>query len=128
MFQIQMHRKKLIEGSRGILQGTSALLLCFDESEVRKIIRECKRVLDYLAVAEVIETMEDLVQFLKDLSPCLSKVSTYSELILLERLIHIFHIIFLTLTIDHSVRPLATGARIQVSVGAFGFSVHHFLT
>jgi vinculin len=52
------------------------LLLCFDESEVRKIIRECKRVLDYLAVAEVIETMEDLVQFLKDLSPCLSKVST----------------------------------------------------
>jgi len=67
-------RKKLIEGSRGILQGTSALLLCFDESEVRKIIRECKKVLDYLAVAEVIETMEDLVQFLKDLSPCLSKV------------------------------------------------------
>ncbi|KAL1130903.1 hypothetical protein AAG570_012144 [Ranatra chinensis] len=68
-------RKKLIDGSRGILQGTSSLLLCFDESEVRKIIRECKKVLDYLAVAEVIETMEDLVQFLKDLSPCLSKVS-----------------------------------------------------
>ncbi|XP_075229782.1 vinculin isoform X2 [Lycorma delicatula] len=68
-------RKKLIEGSRGILQGTSSLLLCFDESEVRKIIRECKKVLDYLAVAEVIETMEDLVQFLRDLSPCLSKVS-----------------------------------------------------
>ncbi|XP_046419162.1 vinculin isoform X8 [Neodiprion lecontei] len=68
-------RKKLIEGSRGILQGTSSLLLYFDESEVRKIIRECKRVLDYLAVAEVIETMEDLVHFLKNLSPCLSKVS-----------------------------------------------------
>lgn len=68
-------RKKLIEGSRGILQGTSSLLLCFDESEVRKIIQECKRVLDYLAVAEVINTMEDLVQFLKDLSPCLSKVA-----------------------------------------------------
>lgn len=68
-------RRQLIEGSRGILQGTSALLLCFDESEVRKIIRECKRVLDYLAVSEVIDTMEDLVQFLKDLSPCLSKVS-----------------------------------------------------
>lgn len=49
--------------------------MCFDESEVRKIIRECKRVLDYLAVAEVIETMEDLVHFLKNLSPCLSKVS-----------------------------------------------------
>uniref|UniRef100_A0A1B0DHH8 Vinculin n=1 Tax=Phlebotomus papatasi TaxID=29031 RepID=A0A1B0DHH8_PHLPP len=36
---------------------------------------ECKRVLDYLAVSEVIDTMEDLVQFLKDLSPCLSKVT-----------------------------------------------------
>lgn len=57
------------------MQGTSSLLLCFDESEVRKIIRECKRVLDYLAVTEVIETMEDLVHFLKNLSPCLSKVS-----------------------------------------------------
>lgn len=70
-------RRKLIEGSRGILQGTSSLLLCFDESEVRKIIRECKKVLDYLAVAEVIESMEDLVQFLKDLSPCLSKVCLF---------------------------------------------------
>lgn len=70
------NRKKLIEGSRGILQGTSSLLLCFDESEVRKIIRECKKVLDYLAVAEVIETIEDLAQFLKDLTPCLSKVSS----------------------------------------------------
>ncbi|KAL3196936.1 hypothetical protein MRX96_015016 [Rhipicephalus microplus] len=71
----QPARKKLIEGARGILQGTSALLLCFDESEVRKIIRECKKVLDYLAVSEVIESMEDLVQFVKDMSPCLTKVS-----------------------------------------------------
>ncbi|XP_043197317.1 vinculin-like isoform X4 [Amphibalanus amphitrite] len=71
----QPARGKLIDGSRGILQGTSSLLLCFDESEVRKIIVECKRVLDYLAVAEVIDTMEDLVQFVKDLSPCLTKVS-----------------------------------------------------
>ena len=68
-------RTKLIEGSRWILQGTSGVLLCFDESEVRKIIRECKKVLDYLSVAEVIDSMEDLVQFVKDLSPCLSKVS-----------------------------------------------------
>lgn len=51
------------------------MLLCLDESEVREMVRECKKVLDYLAVAEVIETMEDLVQFVKDLSPCLTKVS-----------------------------------------------------
>ncbi|GFQ79877.1 vinculin [Trichonephila clavata] len=71
----QPARTKLIEGAKGILQDTYALLLSFDESEVRKIIRECKKVLDYLAVSEVIETMEDLVQFVKDLSPCLTKVS-----------------------------------------------------
>jgi vinculin len=67
-------RGKLIEGSRCILQGTSNVLMVFDESEVRKIVGDCKKVLDYLAVSEVIETMEDLVQFVKDLSPCLSKV------------------------------------------------------
>ena len=48
--------------------------MVFDESEVRKIINDCKRVLDYLAVSEVIETLEDLVQFVKDMSPCLTKV------------------------------------------------------
>jgi len=72
-------RTKLIEGSRWILQGTSGVLLCFDESEVRKIIRDCKKVLDYLSVAEVIETMEDLVQFVRDLSPSLSKVTREVE-------------------------------------------------
>ena len=48
--------------------------MVFDESEVRKIIVDCKKVLDYLAVSEVIESIEDLVQFVKDLSPYLSKV------------------------------------------------------
>lgn len=68
-------RKKLIDGARGILQGTSALLLCFDESEVRKIIRVCRKVLDYLAVAEVIETIDDLKQFVNDLTPWLTRMS-----------------------------------------------------
>jgi vinculin len=68
-------RKKLIEGSRGILQGTSALLLAFDESEVRKIIRICKNVLEYLAITEVVETLEDLVTFVKNLSPVLTKMA-----------------------------------------------------
>lgn len=71
----QQARQLLIEGSRGILQGTSSLLLCFDESEVRKIIKACKKVLSYMEVVEVIEKMNDLVQFLKDLTPALAKVS-----------------------------------------------------
>ncbi len=70
----QSGRDQLIAGSRGILQGTTTMLVTFDESQVRKICRDCKKVLDYLAISEVIETMEDLVQFVKDLSPCLSKV------------------------------------------------------
>ena len=71
----QNGRDRLISGSRGILQGTTSMLVTFDESQVRKLCRDCKKVLDYLAISEVIETMEDLVQFVKDLSPCLSKVS-----------------------------------------------------
>ncbi len=34
-------RTKLIEGSRWILQGTSGVLLCFDESEVSFKYRKC---------------------------------------------------------------------------------------
>uniref|UniRef100_A0A1I8BIC7 Vinculin n=1 Tax=Meloidogyne hapla TaxID=6305 RepID=A0A1I8BIC7_MELHA len=68
-------RKKLIDGARGILQGTSQLLLCFDESEVRKIVRICRKVLDYLAVAEVIESMDDLNQFVKDITPWLTRMA-----------------------------------------------------
>lgn len=71
----QQARHLLIEGSRGILQGTSSLLLCFDESEVRKLIRSCKKVLSYMEIVEVIERMDDLVQFVKDLTPSLTKVS-----------------------------------------------------
>lgn len=71
----QPARKLLLEGSRGILQGTSSLLLCFDESEVRKIIKACKRVLDYINCVDVIERIEDLLQFAKDLTPALGKMT-----------------------------------------------------
>jgi len=71
----QQARHLLIEGSRGILQGTSSLLLCFDESEVRKLIKACKKVQNYMEVVEVIEKMEDLAQFVRDLTPALTKVS-----------------------------------------------------
>ncbi|EMP37939.1 Vinculin [Chelonia mydas] len=64
-------RDYLIDGSRGILSGTSDLLLTFDEAEVRKIIRVCKGILEYLTVAEVVETMEDLVTYTKNLGPAM---------------------------------------------------------
>lgn len=68
-------RDYLIDGSRGILSGTSDLLLTFDEAEVRKIIRVCKGILEYLTVAEVVETMEDLITYTKNLGPGMTKMS-----------------------------------------------------
>ncbi|XP_038152188.1 vinculin-like isoform X1 [Cyprinodon tularosa] len=72
-------RDYLIDGSRGILSGTSDLLLTFDEAEVRKIIRVCKGILEYLSVAEVVETMEDLITYTKNLGPGMTKMSKMIE-------------------------------------------------
>jgi vinculin len=44
--------------------------------QIRKLCRDCKKVLDYLAISEVIETMEDLVQFVKDLVQTLDEINT----------------------------------------------------
>uniref|UniRef100_A0A8B9FBG5 Vinculin n=1 Tax=Amazona collaria TaxID=241587 RepID=A0A8B9FBG5_9PSIT len=74
-------RDYLIDGSRGILSGTSDLLLTFDEAEVRRIIRVCKGILEYLTVAEVVETMEDLVTYTKNLGPALIVSCMYLFLI-----------------------------------------------
>ncbi|KAG7250672.1 hypothetical protein CRUP_035081, partial [Coryphaenoides rupestris] len=38
-------------------------------TEVRKIIRVCKGILEYLTVAEVVESMEDLITYTKNLGP-----------------------------------------------------------
>ena len=48
-----------------ILQGISTLLLTFDESEVRKIVTICQHVLNHLSYVEMIETMDQLVDFVK---------------------------------------------------------------
>lgn len=58
-------KRQLIAGERGILQGVSAILLTFDESEVRKIVRTCRQVLEYLSITELIEKMDDLVTYVK---------------------------------------------------------------
>ncbi|CAF1551499.1 unnamed protein product, partial [Didymodactylos carnosus] len=91
-------RKMLIEGARAskvqaivpfikksrirhcILQGVSALLLAFDESEVRKIIEICRDVLEQLALVESVELIEQLVAFVKNLSPILSRMTKEVDL------------------------------------------------
>lgn len=50
------------------------LSVCF-MSQVRKIIRVCKGILEYLTVAEVVETMEDLITYTKNLGPGQQEIS-----------------------------------------------------
>lgn len=59
----------------GILNGTSALLLTFDDHEVRKILTKCRNVLDYIPVAEVVESLPDTVTYIKNLSPGLLQMA-----------------------------------------------------
>nr|CAB3234304.1 vinculin-like [Phallusia mammillata] len=68
-------REKLISGARGILQGTSDLLLVFDEAEVRRICQVCQGVREYLKVSEVVQEMENLVTYVKNLSPGMTNMS-----------------------------------------------------
>ena len=63
----------------GILSGTSALLLTFDEAEVRKILKVCRGVLEYLSVAEIVESMEELVTFVKNLTPGITEMAKKVE-------------------------------------------------
>ena len=52
-FSIRSFRHVLL--TPGILEAVSDLLLTFDEAEVRRIILVCQSVIDFLAVADVVE-------------------------------------------------------------------------
>ncbi|XP_003382439.1 PREDICTED: vinculin-like [Amphimedon queenslandica] len=73
--QTPTDKKKLLDGSRGILQGVSHLLLVYDQYEVRKIIKTCEGVIDYIKVAEIVQSMEELLQFTKNLSPAITNMT-----------------------------------------------------
>ncbi|PAA85713.1 hypothetical protein BOX15_Mlig002790g1 [Macrostomum lignano] len=67
---------KLVEGSRGILQGTHEILLAWDESEVRKIVVNCRLLIDRLQPVCGMETEEHLVHFIQeDLNVLLPRVN-----------------------------------------------------
>jgi vinculin len=70
--QCEASRNKLLNGSRGILNGMSRLLLVLDQSEVRKIIKNCHGVRDYVKVAEHVENLEEVTTFEKNLAPGLA--------------------------------------------------------
>lgn len=50
----------------------SQLLLVLDQSEVRKIIKNCNGVREYIKVAEHVESLEEQATFAKNLSPGLT--------------------------------------------------------
>lgn len=88
-------KRELIAGERGILQGVSTILLTFDESEVRKILQVCRQVLEYLSITELIEKMDDLVTYVKNLTPILTKMTR--EINLREQeLTHQIHVVLLS--------------------------------
>lgn len=53
----------------------STLLLVFDQAEVRKIVKVCEGIIEYIKVAEVVESMEELVTFTKNLSPGMTSMT-----------------------------------------------------
>ena len=55
------------------------MLLTFDEAEVRKIVAVCRGVIKYLQVAEVVERMDDLVTFVKNLTPGITNMAKQVE-------------------------------------------------
>ena len=67
-------REVLIKGARGILQGTSDLLLTLDQGEVRKLVKQVRAVLDCVGLADQVARMEDVVIFVKSLTPTITRV------------------------------------------------------
>lgn len=67
-------KKKLLDGSRGILQGVSQLLLVFDQSEVRKMVKMCEGIIEYIKVSEMVESIEDVITFTENLAPNLTSM------------------------------------------------------
>jgi vinculin len=69
-------KAKLLNGSRKMLQGVSHLLLVYDQFEMRKIIKTCEGVIEYLKVAGIVQNMEELVMFTKNISPRITNMAT----------------------------------------------------
>lgn len=67
-------REQLIEGSHEILLGTSAVLLAYDQYEVRRIIKICRGLIEFLDFARIVQTAEELVTFINNLSPGMTSI------------------------------------------------------
>jgi len=80
--------------------------LTFDEAEVRKILKVCRGVLEYLSVAEIVESMEELVTFVKNLTPGITEMAKKVEA-RIEELTHQVHADMLKKSIN-AVKAMST--------------------
>nr|A0A3B6UES5.1 RecName: Full=Vinculin [Oscarella pearsei]AYN71345.1 vinculin [Oscarella pearsei]6BFI_A Chain A, VIN1 [Oscarella pearsei]6BFI_B Chain B, VIN1 [Oscarella pearsei] len=72
-------KRKLLDGARGVINGMSDLLMCADRSEVRKMVKVCRSVQEYLDVAKVIDVEADLATFLQNLTPGMTSMMKVVE-------------------------------------------------
>ena len=81
-------------------------MLTFDDHEVRKILVKCRNVLDYIPVAEVVESLPDTVTYIKNLSPGLLQMAKAVD----NRIPDLTHVTHAELLQKHvaSVKELAT--------------------
>lgn len=69
-------RENLIEGAGSILQGTSNVLLAYDAYEVRKIIKICRGLIEFLDFARIVQTLKELASFINNLTPGMARMSS----------------------------------------------------
>ena len=48
--------------------------MAFDQGEVRKLVKQVRAVLDYVGLADQVARMEDVVIFVKSLTPTITRV------------------------------------------------------
>uniref|UniRef100_A0A8C1K210 Vinculin n=1 Tax=Cyprinus carpio TaxID=7962 RepID=A0A8C1K210_CYPCA len=72
---VQAAVSNLVRVGKETVQTTEDKIMKRDMPPVRKIIRVCKGILEYLTVAEVVETMEDLITYTKNLGPGMTKMA-----------------------------------------------------
>ena len=80
------------------------MLLTFDDAEVRKILKSCKSLLEYLRVSELVETMPDLITFVKNLTPGVTETCKMVD----ARQVDLTHQVHRDLLIKHSTNVKKT--------------------
>eukprot|EP00045_Choanoeca_perplexa_P011866 m.127199 g.127199 ORF g.127199 m.127199 type:complete len:854 (+) comp15798_c0_seq1:147-2708(+) len=72
-------RTMLVQAARGLLSGTTNLLMTFDAFEVRKIINLGEAIIELLATAKQITTLEELVVVIRSVKESLIALARLSE-------------------------------------------------